>query len=94
MKSLAQMELHLNKTTNTIRILSVLIICITATFILGVSIGETKLPSIINRMIFFILGSGITLMIISEILWKIIKKYGNTEERLFYFYNHDKNLYE
>lgn len=93
MKNLSQMEIHFNKIANTIRILSVLIICITTAFLLGVSIGENGIPSLISKLIYFLLGVGLSLMVVSEVLWKIIKKFGKTEERLFYFYNSDKKTY-
>lgn len=94
MNNLSQMEIHINKATNTIRIFSILTICITVAFLLGISIGDNKIHVLIIAMIFSILGFGISLMIISEVFWKILIKFGSTEERLFYFYNFDKKRFD
>ncbi len=94
MSNLSQMEIHINKATNTLRIFSVLIVCITVAFLLGLSIGENKIPALIIAMIFSLLGFGLALMIVSEVFWKVLKKFGTTEERLFYFYNSDKKRYD
>lgn len=94
MSDLSKMEIHVNKTTNTVRFISVMLMCVTAAFLVGASYGDATLTGEIITLIVLLFLFGLSLMFVSELYWKILKKYGSTEERLLYFYNTDKKRYE
>lgn len=94
MVDLSKIEIHVNKTTNTLRIFSILITSVTVAFLSGLSFSGNILSSLVIIISALLILFGIFLMFVSELYWKILKKYGSTEERLFYFYNADKKTYE
>lgn len=94
MDNLGRLEVNVNKTANTLLIIGVFLICIPLAFSLGASLNENNLPTKINLLISALLALGSAFIIVSEILWRILKKYGTTEERLFYLYNSDNKRFE
>lgn len=94
MKNITNLEININKTTNTLRFFSVLLVVSAVMFFLGASSTQKPLPFLYILLISSLLVSGFLLAIVSEIYWKMLKKFGATEERLMYFYNADKKIYE
>jgi hypothetical protein len=82
-------EEHLNKTSNTLRVIGAI------PMVLG--LFPIMLSAIRNSVSFdaefaicvALISVGITMQLISSFLWRIISRHGDPHIRLIYYYNHD-----
>lgn len=90
----SKLEENFNKLANTAKFAGLL----TLTMVMGVFIGLSQgglLEEAFLLAVLLGLGAfGLSAILFGELSWRLILKYGSSERRLFYFYNHDRKRFE
>lgn len=86
MKDVPQLEEHLNKMSNTLKVVGV-ILTITAICVLATSYGSSDPSTELMALVFSYVGTvGLCAVFFSEITWRLILLFGVSETRMLYFY--------
>lgn len=85
-----KLEEHINKTSNTLRIVSAILLAVGLFPIMRSALAGSFSFDGEFSVYAALVAIGITLQLVSAYLWKLIQKYGDPDDRLIYFYDHKK----
>jgi hypothetical protein len=94
LSEVSDLELHLNKLSNTLRFIGLLV----STMAVGVFIGLSSSGLEGERALVLFLSAmgtaGLCAISFGEMGWRLILKHGVSEQRFFYFFNSDRKKFE
>lgn len=90
----SKLEDNLNKLANTARFAGLLTLTMVMGVFIGLSQGGLSGEAYLLAVMLGLGAFGLSAVFFGELSWRLILKYGSSERRLFYFYNHDRKRFE
>ncbi len=90
---MTQLEEHANKLSNTLRLVGVFLVTVSVVALVAISGTDQTNSSILLGFLLCLAVSGIVGLTISSALWRLILKYGISEQRMLYFYDPELKRY-